>query len=273
MRICSIWLTAALVSWCVSGFGRDEEPDFNVAETELLCRNLLRDVGREQDQVAQYRLLLRARALAGDLEVFLPADRAAALRRQLARTFRKLQLPERVVLGIGLEMGIVRLGASVYYWSKPVSQAAFVSFLNQAEVPKARVREWFARGWPDRVAERYVAPAPERPVAGVSYDGAKAFAGWLGRREGEPLLIPAPEQVPRNDREPISCWTSRAWQDSRVAEQELDAMFGGGFHTLMVRGEPVGEFPEASSPEVRLHLVATTSSIRRILLKQAAVPE
>ena len=64
-----------------------------------------------------------------------------------------------------------------------------------------------------------------------------------------------------------SCWTRTIWKEKDSIRRDAWEMFGTEFYTFFIDGTRSGELPEACYQKIRLRLVLTSATGKRLFLK------
>ncbi len=237
-----------------------------------LIHNILKDLARESNDVEQYRLYFRAEDTYQQIHNILPDQEAKEIRKEMVQAYNQLAAPSGFSDEMGLRFTRRMLNNRMYYWSAPVTEGIFTEYLNARQISEVELPTMIAlepsriRFYPEN--KRYQTRAPEAAVFGITHEHARQFLDWYSRSSNNEYNLPSTATVLINDDPKISCWTSDKWKDKEPLKMEAREMYGADFYALYWRGAIVGELPEASLPEVQLHLIVSAKEGKKIYYKR-----
>lgn len=274
------WLTALVAIWlcCLAhAAGADASstgPATDWSDSLVLLRNILKDLAKEKGLPEQYRLYLRAESAFVEISDHLEPQERQATAAKLKQVFQYLPPPPQIIVNEALKFRLITVKKSSVYWSDAVPQSLAIQFLNERKQAGDSGAQSLLADYPwlpyDAVAGTFTATDANAPTGGLNYSLAREFAQWLADRWHTPFALPELEMVKASHEPMVSCWSKTPWVEIDHRRQESWEMFGGKFWTLFLRGEPIGELPEAVYESVRLHLTTTEMSGKTIYLRQLA---
>jgi hypothetical protein len=236
-----------------------------------LILNILQDLTKETNVVEQYHLYLRAENTYLQIHKSLPSQEAKSTRKEMVQAYNQLPLPPAFINEMGLRFSSHQLSNTMIYWSDPITESIFIDYLNDNNITEDQLQTIFAIE-PTKIKfnpeeKRYLTRKPEMPIFGITHDHAEQFVAWISQVSGNDYLLPSVGMVPINDDNPISCWTNTLWKDVDPFKMEAWDMYGGKFYTVYLPSGAVGELPEASLPDVQLHLIVSAREGKKIYCK------
>ena len=246
--------------------------ELDVGESMILMRNLLKDLRRTADIDQQYSMLLRTHETLDEIAASLPRREHDEWKSRLQAAIPHLHEPAAVHTPAGVTFNFMEVRGKSFYWSDPVTAGSFVEYLNSNRVPQAAVESWLDLTVNpidyDRETRKYTARRPATALKAVSYRAAARFAKWSSPGQRRRWKLPSADLVRLVGSEEITCWTSSKWKVDDFLRRENMRRFGVTFHTLVHRGEPVGELSEARYPDAKIRLITSTKAAKHFYLKQ-----
>ena len=246
--------------------------DMDVGESMILMKNLLKDLRRTADTDEQYRMWRRIREILDEIAARLPRRERGVWERRLQAAIPHLHEPTAVHTPNGVTFNFMEIRNKSFYWSDPVTAGSFVEYLNSNRGPQAAVEASVDLTDNsidyDNETRKYTARRPATALKAVSYSAAAGFAKWLTRRQKQRCSLPGADRVRLVGSEETTCWSSSKWKEDDPLRRENMRMFGVVFHTLVHRGEPVGELSEARYPDAEIRLITSIKAAKYFYLNQ-----